>query len=275
MEQVVSAFREAQPTIIQELTNRLIDERIQPYASLPFARLHQLSSSVVGAVERDLAEDNTQNFSSYWEKVASVRAEQGGNIDEILQAVALGEDIMDTQMRSALAGNAEMRAWWSYRLHKILYAGVVTLSNVFINAHEQLIQNQAFQIRQLSSPLMPLYAGVLILPLVGAIDTYRASQIMEALLEGIARAQAEVVIIDITGVPLVDTGVSNSLIQAARAAQLLGTKVVLVGISAEIAQTMVQLGIDLTHLTIRANLQSGIEYAFDLQGLAIKSKKSP
>ncbi|MEP7188431.1 MAG: STAS domain-containing protein [Roseiflexaceae bacterium] len=274
MEQVISAFREAQPTIIDELTNRLIDQHIQPYASLPHDRLHQLSSSVVGAVACDLAEDSTRNFSSYWEKVASVRAEQGGNINEILQAVALGEEIMDAHMRVALAGDAELRAWWSYRLHKILYAGVVTLSNVFINAHEQLIQNQAFQIRQLSTPLMPLYTGVLVLPLVGAIDTYRASQIMEVLLEGIARAQAEVVIIDITGVPLVDTGVSNSLIQAARAAQLLGTRVVLVGISAEIAQTMVQLGIDLTHLTIRANLQSGIEYAFDLQGFAIKSKQA-
>src|SRR4051812_21413882 len=181
MEQALRAFREEQAIIIEELTNRLIDEQMQPYASLPKDRLHQLASSVVGAVERDLAEDSTQNFSSYWEKVASVRAEHGGNIDEILQAVAIGEEIMDAHMRRAFVSDAEMRAWWSYRLHKIIYAGAVTLSNVFINAHEQLIQNQAFQIRQLSTPLMPLYEGVLVLPLVGAIDTYRASQIMESL----------------------------------------------------------------------------------------------
>ncbi|MBA3470489.1 MAG: STAS domain-containing protein, partial [Herpetosiphonaceae bacterium] len=74
----------------------------------------------------------------------------------------------------------------------------------------------------------------------------------------------------ITGVPVIDTGVANYLLQAARAARLLGSTVVLVGIGAEIAQTMVQLGIDLTGIVTRANLQTGIEYALGLQGLAIK-----
>ena len=112
------------------------------------------------------------------------------------------------------------------------------------------------------------------MPLVGTIDSYRASQIMETLLEGIARQQADVVIIDITGVPVVDTGVGNHLLQAAQAAELLGARVILVGISAEVAQTMVQLGINLSRIVTLATLQAGIEYALDLQGLAIARRQT-
>jgi rsbT co-antagonist protein RsbR len=271
MEQVIDAFRSATPAIVDELTDQLIAEQIETYAALPRDRLHQLSVAVVDALGRDLAEDTPRHFPGYWEQVAGLRAEQGGQIDEILRAVEIGEAIVDAHLQAALAGDAEARVWWVGRLHKIIHHGVIALVRIFINAHEQLIRNQALQIRELSVPIIPLHTGILVLPLVGAIDSHRAGQVMEALLEGVAREQAEVVIVDITGVPVVDTGVGNHLIQAARAAQLLGAQVVLVGISAEIAQTMVQLGIDLTRIVTRANLQSGIEYAFGLHGLVIRA----
>jgi len=103
--------------------------------------------------------------------------------------------------------------------------------------------------------------GVLVLPLVGSIDTRRAQQVMEILLEAIGHYQAKVVIIDITGVPVVDTGVANHLLQMIRAAGLLGSECLLVGISPEVAQTIVSLGMDLSSVATQANLQSGIEYA--------------
>jgi rsbT co-antagonist protein RsbR len=137
-----------------------------------------------------------------------------------------------------------------------------------------MIQTQALQIRELSTPLMPLHTGLLALPLVGTLDSHRASQIMETLLEGIARQQADVVIMDITGVPVVDTAVGNHLLQAARAAELLGARVILVGISAEVAQTMVQLGINLSRIVTLATLQAGIEYALAIQGLAIAPRQT-
>jgi rsbT co-antagonist protein RsbR len=146
----------------------------------------------------------------------------------------------------------------------------VALSQVYISTHELIINEQASRIRELSTPIIPVHTGVLILPLVGAIDSYRAGQIMEALLEGIGREQADVVIIDITGVPMVDTGVGNYLLQAARAARLLGSRVVLVGISADIAQTIVQLGVDLSDITTHADLQAGIAYALGTLGLEIR-----
>ena len=84
MEQAIIAFRTAIPAIVDELTDRLIAEQIQPYASLPRDRLHQLSSGVVSAVEHDLADDSTDHFSSYWDTIASTRAEQGGQIGRLM-----------------------------------------------------------------------------------------------------------------------------------------------------------------------------------------------
>jgi rsbT co-antagonist protein RsbR len=124
-------------------------------------------------------------------------------------------------------------------------------------------------IQELSTPIIPLYIGVLAVPLVGRVDSQRAQVLTEALLEAIAREQAEIVLLDITGVAVVDTNVANHLIQTARAAALLGSQVVLVGISAEVAQTLVQLGLDLGQLVTLSNLQSGLEYALSRQGLAI------
>jgi rsbT co-antagonist protein RsbR len=124
-------------------------------------------------------------------------------------------------------------------------------------------------IQELSNPIIPVYTSVLVVPLVGRVDNARAQTLTEALLEAIAREQAEIVLLDITGVAVVDTGVANHLMQTARAASLLGSQVVLVGISAEVAQTLVQLGLDLGQLVTLSNLQSGIEYALSRQGLAI------
>jgi len=262
------------PAMVDELTATLIDEQVQPYASLERAQLHALATAALTSVEQDVETGSTRHFSAYWEHVARLRGEQGGVVTEILKGVSLGERVMDTHMRAAFADDPEMRAWWAYRLHDIIYHGVVVLSGVFIDTHERMIQAQALQIRELSTPLIPLHTGILALPLVGTIDSYRATQIMETLLEGIARQQADVVIMDITGVPVVDTGVGNHLLQAAQAAELLGARVILVGISAEVAQTMVQLGINLSRIVTLATLQSGIEYALELQGLAIARRQT-
>ena len=273
MNQLITAFRKAMPAMVDKLTATLIDEHVQPYASLERTQLHALATAAITAVEQDLETESITHFPAYWERVARVRAEQGGDVTEILKGVSVGERVMDAHMRAAFADDPEVRAWWAYRLHDILYHGVVVLSGVFIDTHERMIQAQALQIRELFTPLIPLHTGILALPLVGSIDSYRATQIMETLLEGIARQQADVVIMDITGVPVVDTAVGNHLLQAARAAELLGARMILVGISAEVAQTMVQLGINLSRIVTLATLQAGIEYALDLQGLAIARRQ--
>lgn len=126
-----------------------------------------------------------------------------------------------------------------------------------LDTQAQLVET----IHQLSTPVVPLMEGIIFLPLVGHIDSDRARQTVERLLVGVQEHRARIVIVDITGVPVVDTMVAQALVQAAQAVHLLGAEGVLVGIMPEVAQTMVGLGIDLTALVTRADLQSGLEYA--------------
>ncbi len=125
----------------------------------------------------------------------------------------------------------------------------------------EVIAAQARTLRELSTPLIPLNESTVVLPLIGTIDSWRARQVMEALLEGVAGRNASVAIIDITGVAVVDTQVANTLIQAARAVRLLGARVILTGMRPEVAQTLVGLGIDLSMIDTRASLQDGIAAA--------------
>jgi PAS domain S-box-containing protein len=126
---------------------------------------------------------------------------------------------------------------------------------------ERIIAAQEEMLRELSTPLVPLAEGVLAMPLVGAIDDGRAQQILEALLEGIVQQGAEHVIIDITGVKGVDAQVAGALVRAAQAARLLGAEVVLTGIRAAVAQTLMELGADLGIMVTRSTLQAGVAHA--------------
>lgn len=128
---------------------------------------------------------------------------------------------------------------------------------------QQIIETQQASLRELSTPLLPLAKNVLAMPLVGTLDSSRSQMVMEALLEGIAAHQTEVVIIDITGVKVVDTQVAQALIRTAQAVRLLGAQVVLTGIQPQIARTLVHLGADLGGIITRNTLQNGIVYALD------------
>jgi rsbT co-antagonist protein RsbR len=126
---------------------------------------------------------------------------------------------------------------------------------------EELIQAQAAALEELSTPLIPISDKTLVMPLVGRIDSRRAARVLEALLNGITLQHADLAIIDITGVSVVDTQVANAIIQTARAVKLVGAQVVLTGIRPEVAQTLVSLGVDLGDIVTRSTLQSGIAYS--------------
>ena len=119
----------------------------------------------------------------------------------------------------------------------------------------------ASTVRALSVPVVPIIGRVIALPLVGEIDAGRAAVLLERLLAGVASEQARVVILDITGVPFVDAETAQWLLQAAAAAELLGARCVLTGISPEVAQALVASGADLGRLVTRADLRGGVEYA--------------
>jgi anti-anti-sigma regulatory factor len=126
---------------------------------------------------------------------------------------------------------------------------------------EETIRAQEAALAELSTPLIPISDQVMVMPLIGAVDSRRAQQVLEALLEGVASSRALVAILDITGVPVVDTQVANALLRAAQAVKLLGAQIVLTGIRPEVAQTLVGLGADLNGIVTCGSLQTGIAYA--------------
>ncbi|MBA3469296.1 MAG: STAS domain-containing protein [Herpetosiphonaceae bacterium] len=125
-------------------------------------------------------------------------------------------------------------------------------------------------IEELSVPVVTLWDGVLSAPIVGAVDSHRSSRLTEALLTAITRQRAAFAIIDITGVPIVDTQVANYLIQMMQAATLLGCQCLLVGIGPEIAQTVVQLGLDLSAIRTAPTMQRGLEIALMSLGYRVQ-----
>ncbi len=126
-------------------------------------------------------------------------------------------------------------------------------------------------VAELSVPVVPIFQGILVVPLIGALDTRRAQQVLESVLEGIGHYQANIVILDITGVATVDTTVANYLMQTFKAASLLGARVILTGISAQIAQAIIHLGLNFNDIITSSNLQSGIQIALDMRGQKIVS----
>ncbi|GKV67216.1 MULTISPECIES: RsbT co-antagonist protein RsbRA [Sporosarcina] len=128
---------------------------------------------------------------------------------------------------------------------------------------------QKIALQELSASLIPVFDKISVMPLVGTIDTERAKLIMENLLEGVVKQRAEVVLLDITGVPVVDTMVAHHIIQAADAVRLVGAKCMLVGIRPEIAQTIVTLGINLTDFSTTSTLRRGMQKALEMTGRSI------
>jgi rsbT co-antagonist protein RsbR len=132
---------------------------------------------------------------------------------------------------------------------------------------EALIEAQQHSLLDLSTPALEIMQGIVLMPLVGNIDGDRATQLITRLLDTISETQATIALLDVTGVPIIDTDVARHLLKAVAASQMLGCKVILTGIKPSGAQTLVQLGIDLSSITTKGSLRSGLEEARRLQGL--------
>ena len=126
---------------------------------------------------------------------------------------------------------------------------------------DEMMRTQAMVLAELSMPLIPITSAVMVMPLIGAMDSERVSQFQATLFHGIQTQRARIAIVDVTGVPVVDTQVAHGIIKAAQGVQLLGAELVLTGIRPDVAQTLVGLGVDLNAITTRSTLQSGIAYA--------------
>jgi rsbT co-antagonist protein RsbR len=144
-----------------------------------------------------------------------------------------------------------------------------TVAVSFVDERERVIRQQQDAIRELSTPVLPVRERLLILPIIGVLDRERARQLTEQLLTGIRTHRAKVVVIDITGVADVDETVANHLVQTVDASRLMGANVIITGLSPEIAQTLVTIGVDLSKMNTIGDLQGGLEEAERLLGYLV------
>jgi rsbT co-antagonist protein RsbR len=158
------------------------------------------------------------------------------------------------------------------RVHAILDQLSLYVTEVYQQGREEVIRRQQSEMLELSTPVVKLWEGVLALPLIGTLDSQRTSVVMESLLQRIVETNSEVAIIDITGVPTVDTLVAQHLIKTVAAARLMGAECIVSGIRPQIAQTIVHLGVDLRGIVTKATLADAFAVALRRRGLTVTAR---
>jgi rsbT co-antagonist protein RsbR len=149
--------------------------------------------------------------------------------------------------------------------------GLLTFET-FVKVREESIKEQQKSLIELSAPVIKVWDKIVMVPLIGILDSQRTQLVMEKLLEAVENTQSKVCILDISGIPLVDSAVARHLIRTATAAKLMGAECIITGISSRIAQTITQLGIDLSGLITKSSMVDGLKVAFDLVGQKVASK---
>ncbi|MEK5217220.1 rsbT co-antagonist protein RsbR [Psychrobacillus psychrotolerans] len=237
----------------QIMSNRIVDNTVREFGELMISSL-------------------TEDHDTYTAKLNDFSVQivhYGWSISFVLKALTNFTEIIYEKMDDV--ENLDEGNFQSYR--EILNNWIIPLNHSIVDAYsvvwEKTVSLQKIALQELSASLIPVFEKISVMPLVGTIDTERAKLIMENLLQGVVKHRAEVVLLDITGVPVVDTMVAHHIIQAADAVRLVGAKCMLVGIRPEIAQTIVTLGINLNDFTTTSTLQKGVEQALALTNRAI------
>ncbi|MCO5165747.1 MAG: protoglobin domain-containing protein [Planctomycetes bacterium] len=179
---------------------------------------------------------------------------------------AIGGFLQEEPVRTRLGVDA-LGAWeLAGALTKLVFFDMSIANDVYIDALVETTRNQEAALRELSAPVIEVWERTLVLPLVGTMDTHRAQDVTESLLTAVMERRARVVILDITGLPVMDTSTANHIFKAIRAVELLGATAIVTGIRPAIAQTVVSLGIDTAQLRTQARLVDGLRSALELLG---------
>jgi len=199
--------------------------------------------------------------------ISRSRAQQGFTPSETAMFVFSVKRPLFTRIQQEFRGQAEALAAEVWAATELLdEMGVYTIE-VFQKSKEEVIRRQQEELLELSTPVVKLWEGIVALPLIGTLDSARTQVVMESLLQAIVQTNSRVAIIDITGVPTVDTIVAQHLLKTVTAARLMGADCIISGVRPQIAQTIVHLGINLLEVTTKATLASAFSLALQRLGI--------
>jgi rsbT co-antagonist protein RsbR len=273
LRELVAYLREHRPELLEAWVERIADAQLLRVMSSEeiFTEMTAVYDNYVDALETG----SVEALRAYARALSERIIHRGVETHEVLGIVLLLRDVLGRALFVRHQGDSEL-------LNRVLDAYepaanriAVTVGVSFVEQRERVIREQQAAIRELSTPVLQVRGRLLILPIIGVLDSQRARQLTEQLLGAIQTNRAKVVVIDITGVASIDETVANHLVQTVEASRLMGASAILTGLSSGIAQTLVDLGVDLGSMRTVGDLQGGLEEAERLLGYRVIQEGEP
>jgi rsbT co-antagonist protein RsbR len=273
LHELVASLRDRRSELREQWAERITDAQLLRVMTPDeiFSEVTAVYDNYVDALETG----SFETLQAYARDLSERIIPRGVETHEVLGIVLLLRDVLARSLFDAYQHDVEV-------LNRILDAYepaanriAVTVSVSFVNERERVIREQQEALRDLSTPVLQIRERLLILPIIGMLDSARAGQLTEQLLASIQTNRAKVVVIDITGVADIDVTVANHLVQTVEASRLMGASAIITGLSSRIAQTLVDLGVDLGSMRTVGDLQGGLEEAERLLGYSVIQQGEP
>jgi rsbT co-antagonist protein RsbR len=244
------------------------------------AEVGEQSRQFLGLLISAIRNGNMDLMASEWTEVRDMlselsrtRAQQGFTPSQTAMFIFSLKQPLFECLRQEFAGDAEALAGETWTATMLLDKLGLLTAEAYQKGREEVISRQQHEMMELSTPVVKLWEGILALPLIGTLDSQRTQIVMESLLERIVQTGSDIAIIDITGVPIVDTLVAQHLIKTVSAARLMGADCIISGIRPQIAQTIVHLGVELGNVVTKSSLADAFALALKRRGLSVQSRK--
>ncbi len=233
--------------------------------------LQLLATAAEHAKGADITAAEFKPLREFLEGVSRSRAVQGFTAAETATFIFSFKKPLFEQLKAAAGKDAEKLADETWRATMLLDSLGLHTVQTFQKAREEVINRQQREMLELSTPVVKLWDGILALPMIGTLDSARTQVVMENLLQKVVETGAQIAILDITGVPTVDTLVAQHLLKTVTALRLMGAECIISGVRPQIAQTIVHLGVDLQGVTTKANLADALALALKRTGSSLRN----